>query len=395
MLVLQALQFLLLARVLGADEFGRLAAANALITILIPLAGLGYGNVLLMRVARAPAELNSSLGSALFTTAALGLLLTGGVVVVAAFVYGAKISAALVAIMAINELFWVRIMVVLAQMYQALDKAVTCSVLNAAVSLCRIGAVLVLFFSGSRQAELWAVSSFALLSALGTVALLAACRSFGRPVLNMQRLWEDRSEAMHFSLGSAAKALYTDLDKVVLAHVAPPAVVGAYTAAYRLIVMAFVPVRSLLDASAASFFRKGSHGVENANQFAKKLLGFTLPYSLIAAVVMLALADAVPLVLGASFERSVPMLRCLAILPVIQAIHYVFSDVLTTSGLQALRSRLQWLIVCVYAVLAAIFIPRFGWQGAAGVCLLSESLFAIIVTTVVTMKSNAGMQRCR
>lgn len=56
-----------------------------------------------------------------------------------------------------------------------------------------------------------------------------------------------------------------------------------------------------------------------------------------------------PYVLGASFESAVPMLRALALLPLIQSLHYSFSDALTIAGLQRLRTRLQWLVAAIYA----------------------------------------------
>ncbi len=62
MLALQTLQFVLLARWLGVASFGQVAAANALIAIAIPLAGLGYGNLLLLRVSRDRSTVRSEWG---------------------------------------------------------------------------------------------------------------------------------------------------------------------------------------------------------------------------------------------------------------------------------------------------------------------------------------------
>ncbi len=65
MLALQTLQFVLLARWLGVVSFGQVAAANALIAIAIPLAGLGYGNLLLLRVSRDRSVVRAEWGNAL------------------------------------------------------------------------------------------------------------------------------------------------------------------------------------------------------------------------------------------------------------------------------------------------------------------------------------------
>ncbi len=101
------------------------------------------------------------------------------------------------------------------------------------------------------------------------------------------------------------------------------------------------------------------------------LLKIALPCGLAGAVLILIAAEIAPWVLGPSFKSSTPMLRVLALLPIIQSIHYVYSDALTAAGLQQLRTRLQWLVAAVYAVLAFALVPTFGWQGAVAVCLVS------------------------
>jgi O-antigen/teichoic acid export membrane protein len=153
--------------------------------------------------------------------------------------------------------------------------------------------------------------------------------------------------------------------------------------------MAFLPVRSLLDASASQFYRHGGSGLRQSNAFARKVLKVALPCGLAGAVLILVGAELAPLVLGSSFQSTTPMLRALALLPIIQSIHYVFSDALTAAGLQRLRTRLQWLVAAVYAASAFAFIPGFGWQGAVGVCLGSELLLAILVVLAVRRRSRA------
>ena len=94
-------------------------------------------------------------------------------------------------------------------------------------------------------------------------------------------------------------------------------------------------------------------------------------------------AEIAPLILGPSFRSTTPMLRVLALLPMIQSIHYVYSEALTAAGFQQIRMRLQWVVAAVYAALAFALVPGFGWQGAVTVCLVSESLLAVLVVLAV------------
>jgi O-antigen/teichoic acid export membrane protein len=215
-------------------------------------------------------------------------------------------------------------------------------------------------------------------------------RTIGRAAVNLSGLWADKRDALHFSLGTGAKAFYTDFDKVVLARTALSAELGAYTAAYRLVTMAFLPVRSLLDASASQFYRQGGEGMARSSAFARRVLKIALPCGLAGAVLILLAAEIAPLALGPSYKSATPMLRVLALLPIIQSIHYVYSDALTAAGFQALRTRLQWLVAAVYAALAFALVPAFGWQGAVTVCLVSEFLLAVCVVLAVRRRLRRG-----
>jgi O-antigen/teichoic acid export membrane protein len=386
-LLLQTAQFVLLARLLGVTEFGHVAAANALIAITIPLAGLGYGNVMLMRVSRDRSRLRFDLGNSQLAIVAIGGALVVAVTLLAHGLYGQGTQIALIGSMAVSELILVRSLVVLGQLYQALDRVEMTSMLNTATALCRVGGVVLMMLAGRHDALTWALTSCSLMFILVLLAQVITARAVGLPLIDLRRLWTDRTDALHFSLGTGAKALYTDLDKVVLARTAMAGELGAYTAAYRLVAMSFLPVRSLLDASASHFYRRGAESLAASYAFSLRLLKVALPYGAVVAMAILAGAELAPYVLGPSFESSVPMLRSLALLPIIQSIHYAFSDALTSAGLQRLRTRLQWTVALVYAVLAMALVPRFGWHGAVGVCLGCELLLAVFIVTALRRRT--------
>jgi O-antigen/teichoic acid export membrane protein len=389
-LLLQTLQFVLLARLLGVTEFGRVAAANALIAIAIPLAGLGYGNVLLMRVSRDRGRLRFDLGNSQFAIAVIGSALVVAVTLIARGLYGDVTEIALIVTMAVSELILVRSIVVLGQLYQALDRVEMTSMLSTATALCRLGGVMAMMLAGRHDALTWAMTSCSLMLVLVILAQIITARAVGLPLLDLHRLWLDRTDALHFSLGTGAKALYTDLDKVVLARSAVAGELGAYTAAYRLVAMSFLPVRSLLDASASHFYRRGAESLAESYALARRLLRVALPYGVAIGALILLGAELVPHVLGPSFKSAVQMLRALAALPLIQSIHYAFSDALTAAGLQRLRTQLQWTVALIYALLAVVLVPRHGWQGAVGVCLGCELLLAVLI--VAALRRRVGKE---
>ena len=390
MVLLQTLQFVLLARWLGVEGFGEVAAANALITIAIPLAGLGYGNLLLLRVSRDHSRARGEWSNALVAVGVMGGVLAGALALLALGLFDQRGSVVLVITMALSELVFVRSVTLLGQLYQATDRVEVTSALSVAIASCRVIAVLAMMVIGVRDPVLWAITSCVLTLLLALVLNSVAALAIGGAKMNLARLWADKREALHFSLGTSAKAFYTDFDKVVLARTALSAELGAYTAAYRLVTIAFLPVRSLLDASASQFYRHGGSGIAHSNAFARRVLRVALPCGLAGAVLILVAAQIAPLVLGPSFKSATPMLRLLALLPLIQSIHYLYSDALTSAGFQSLRTRLQWLVAAVYAGLAFAVIPQFGWRGAVASCLASEFLLAVLVVLAVRRKVRAG-----
>src|SRR3989304_1901396 len=80
----QALYFVLIARVLGVSEFGSLAPALAIVSIVGPFSGVGAGYLMVMRVARDTPLHGSAWASALLT-----LAMSAPIAVVGACVAGA------------------------------------------------------------------------------------------------------------------------------------------------------------------------------------------------------------------------------------------------------------------------------------------------------------------
>jgi O-antigen/teichoic acid export membrane protein len=383
--VLQAVQFILLARILGAAEYGAFASVNALVSIVVPLAGLGYGNVMLMTVSRDRNAAPTQLGNSLAITAALGLVLVLAIVLAVQVVYGSKSNPALAMVIGLSELVLVRTCLVTGQFFQSIDKIKRLSLINVSISMCRVLAISGLLFSDAPQAINWAMISASLLLLLTLVHVPAAVREAGGLSLSladMRRQWKD---ATYFALGTSAKAAYTDLDKVILGRTAPSAELGIYTTAYRLVVMAFIPVRSLLDVTASRFFKSGEAGVQHSFALSKKLIRFSVPYGIVVGVGLYVCSPLVPWILGPSYGNTADVLRWLAPLPAIQAVHYVLSDALTGAGYQRVRTLIQFLVLAVYAALGLWLIPSYGWHGAALVCIFSESLLAVLVVMAVVM----------
>jgi O-antigen/teichoic acid export membrane protein len=383
--VLQAVQFILLARTLGAAEYGAFVAVNALVAMAVPLAGLGYGNVMLMSVSRDRASAPVQLGNSLLATVVMGFMFMTLIVLLTHLLYGDAQNLWLAVVVGASELVLVRASLVAGQFFQAMDQIRRLSLINVSISSCRVLAIGALWLTDHPQALHWALASTLLLTGMTALHVRSAIQQASGVSISLPTLKQQFTEATYFSLGTTAKAAYTDLDKVYLAKAAPAAELGVYTTAYRLVVMAFIPVRSLLDVTASRFFTAGEQGVRQSYDISRKLLRFAVPYGLLIGLALYLFAPLVPWILGPSYAPAADVLRWLSPLPAIQSIHYVLSDALTGAGHQRIRTQIQFVVLAFYAAMGWWLIPAHGWHGAAVVCLVSEGLLALLVVLAVTL----------
>ena len=79
----------------------------------------------------------------------------------------------------------------------------------------------------------------------------------------------------------SAQTVYNDIDKTMLARFSTLDATGIYAAAYRIIDVSFTPVRSVLNAAYANFFRHGKGGIAVSYSYAKRILPKVMGYSLV------------------------------------------------------------------------------------------------------------------
>src|SRR5258708_6345537 len=99
-LIIQALYFVVIARSLGAANYGAFVGVVALVGILFPFATLGSGNLLVKNVSRDASLFSLYWGRALATTAAASSIFFFTVLILSHFVLPATIPFRLVVLVA-------------------------------------------------------------------------------------------------------------------------------------------------------------------------------------------------------------------------------------------------------------------------------------------------------
>jgi exopolysaccharide biosynthesis WecB/TagA/CpsF family protein len=376
-LLAQAVYFVLLARRLGADGFGAFAAALGSVSLAVPFAGLGAGSFLIRGVTRGERTPDHWWGRAVLTVLRGGSVLGVAVVGLGWLVLHGRLPLSLLVGVTISDVMLLPLIEVSGQAFQALDRLDRTALVWVVWSVLKVAAAVALTIDPGGSLALWAflyplsTASAALVAVVNVtrrVGWPAHARSFGRAELR---------EGLLFSLSGSARSIYDDIDKTMLARFDSLGVTGVYGAAYRIIDVAFLPVRSLVFAAYPRFFARGAAGVRAVAQLARGLVPAAAGYSLAAGAGLFLLAPLAPLALGPTYAGVGDAIRWLAILPLLRAMHYFAADALTGAGHQEVRTGAQIGVALLNICLNLILIPRFSWVGAAWASIASDGSLAV------------------
>jgi O-antigen/teichoic acid export membrane protein len=165
----------------------------------------------------------------------------------------------------------------------------------------------------------------------------------------------------------------------LLARLATLEATGAYGAAYRLMDVAFLPVRSVLIAAYARFFQHGAQGVQATARYGRRLLTLGIGYGVVTAIAFYAAAPLLPMILGRDYEEAVGAVRWLALVPLLKTVHYFGADALTGAGYQGTRTLVLLIVAGGNFLLNLWLIPAYSWRGAAIATIVSDGMLGVII----------------
>lgn len=376
-LLLQLGYFILLARILGAKEYGVFIGASATVTILMPFSALGSGLIFMRYVGPDASRFPEYWGNVISSIAVAGTAATLLLWAIAPHVLDPS-SASIILPVAIANCICVPFVLCVGQVFQTFEQLKITSILNFLVNLLRLGAVLALAVVARKgTAEQWAEYSLGA-SVVGVViGVTLVTRRFGRPQFSRHIFRKRAGEGFGFSFAGSTQSIYNDVDKTVLSHYGMNAQNGIYTLAYRIVDMATMPIGALDAAALPRFFRQSAEGIRSVRHLATRLTIRACLIGLAVSACLFVGAFVVPHLAGKSFAEATVALRWLCLLVVFRAIHQLSGSALTGIGLQNYRTAIQLAAAAVNLGLNLALIPRFGWLGAAWSSLLTDGALAI------------------
>jgi O-antigen/teichoic acid export membrane protein len=387
-LLIQAIYFTVIARSLGAQNYGAFVGVVGLVGILLPFATLGSGNLLIKNVSRDKHQFRESWGRALLTTSLSAVALFGVVVLISHFLLPANIPLKLIMMVAASDLFGTSITGICGHAFIAFERMKWTASINVLLSALRLVAALILATSHANPTALeWGELYFASTTIVTLLALMLVLVKLGAPAFNFRRHAAEIREGFYFSVGQSAQTIYNDIDKAMLARLSTLEATGIYGAAYRLIDVSCTPLSSVLVAAYPNFFRVGVDGVPATLRYVKPLILRALGYATFVAVALWVGAGVVPLILGSEYRLTVEALRWLAVLPLLKAVHFFLSDALTGAGYQALRTAINAGVAVFNVFINMWIIPAYSWRGAAWSSIASDALLVCAIGTAVFVLS--------
>lgn len=381
--VIQALYFIFLARLLNPMQYGVLAGAVAVVTVVSQYSTMGSGLLLLRYVSQSHQRFPEYWGNVLMSTAVYGSLIVLVLHVAGRWLVGAE-SASLLTLLAFSDCICGQLTTCAAQVFQSFEHMRPTATLNMLVSLFRLVLVCsMLCVMHHAVAIQWAVAMLVVSMCASCAAFIIVTRRFGWPRFQPRLLLTRGVEGFIFAVSGSTTSAYNDFDKVMLGHYGMIVANGIYSMAYRVINIATIPIQSIEAAAFPRFFREGAKGVAAVQPLARKILKRTVLLGLAAAVGAFLLAPIIPFVIGKGFKPSVSALRWLCLIPVFRSFHLCAGDAIAGVGQQKFRLACQVFAAGFNIALNVYLIPRYSWWGAAISSLLTDGGLAVLTWSVL------------
>lgn len=176
------------------------------------------------------------------------------------------------------------------------------------------------------------------------------------------------------------------LDVIVLGFLSPPAEVGLYAAAYRLVLFVLTLSGLLSQAAFAQLVRRYEEHVSLFQSLLKMLVRlaahFTLP---VTALFLVEAPSIVRAVFGAEFAASADIMRVLAIWIPLGFYNNIVAGGMVAGGFQRAYLAIVALAAVVSVALLVVLVPQFGGIGAAA-SVVAREVVLLLAFSVVSLR---------
>lgn len=373
-LMVQAGTLLLVARMLGPEQFGRFAGIAALAVLMGTFATFGTHLVLLAEVSKDPSQRQPVLAYAVPTTLISGCILFLLYLAVGHFwLASASVPLQVMACIGLTETLLLPLYTLPTTEKLALEKTARSQILVILpLTLRMIVAGFVMLTAPAQP-----LVAFAWLY-LATALLTLVCMKIYEPQAWLRvKHWKLPSKqnlrlSVSYATLSLTAAGPSELDKMLAVKLLPLGVSGIYAAASRVIGAATLPVTALLLSALPRLFRQAGEHSAQSQRLNRLIYLSVLAYGLALAGALWLIAPIMQWLFGSQYHGIADMLRWLCIAVPGLVLRLTVASILMTMDKSWLRAAFEIFGMVVLAVAAFGFYPAFGPIGMALAVATSE-----------------------
>ncbi len=379
-LVIQGFYFVILARTFAPEKYGAYVGIVAIVSIFIPFAGWGSGEIFIQNVARDRSLFREYFGATILKTLLFSSIFTALILIAYNFFSIPNISIYSVFFITLANLTFLKFNDIARDAFMAVGLLNYTAKIIVLMSLNRfIAALVFIAFFDHPSILIWCILYCVATFVSGAVSIYLVTKLVGYPKFNLSRVKQELRLGFAFAVSVSAQNIYNDLDKSMLAKLSSLEATGIYGAAYQILSVAFTPIQSVALASFRKFFQQGASGIKGSFELCKKILPFSLAYSLLAVIGLAVLAPFLPIILGSEYQASARALLWLSPTIFLRTMHFFAADTLTGANYQSSRTAAQVSVAIINGLLNLWLIPQYGWLGAIWATITSEFFLMVFL----------------
>lgn len=393
----QLLTFAILARYLGAEQFGLYAVITALTNVAVQVCGLGSNETLIRRTAQDKRDYPAMLGHALILSVGSGIVLVGlGLVILPLTVtispdpwMGFQTGA----IILVTNILVLKAISLSTQAFIAHSQFASANLIEFGFAAVRTAAaVLACLVFGTNSVVDWAYWHFGSHLLVASIALWAAAR-LGRPKWVLVR--SEVRNGILFSTQFLFKAVRQNADLLILNAFASAEIVGSYSIARRILDSSYLSVEALNRLIYPGSAAAAVGGVHLLMSRTRAVLMAALAVSVGSAVVIFLLAPLLPWLFGNDYPSLIGFTRVLCFLVIPMAIYTTAMEALGAAGLQSVRAMIFNSANLAGAALVAVATWMASIQGTFVAYYVVEIAIAIVTWATLIGLAQADANKNR
>ena len=392
-LLIQAGTLLLVARMLGPEEFGFFSGVAALALLFGTLSTFGTNLVFFEDVSRRGGRRDEVLSYAIPVVFICGVFLSGVFILIASWLaVDTEVSLFVLIAIGVTEVLLQPFFGLMATEHHALGRIARSQLLSLAPMILLFVAASCIFLFGFSPALSYYAMGYVVASSLA-LALGAYHLPKHWPAWRSWRLPKRMEWRKSFGYASIniSKAGSTELDKTLALKLLPLEAAGVYAAGTRVVTAITLPVTAMTLSALPRLFRESRTQQKSTQHLLQWMYGAGLAYSLCLAGALWLAAPVLSVLFGDGYQSVQEVVRwlCLAIPGI--ALRQIAGNVLMAMGRPWSRVGFEMVGLLVLAVSSIAFTRHAGLVGMSLALVCSEFTMASIgAIFVIKNKVKAG-----